>query len=100
MTAIHLPVKVVPGSRHTQIVGKLGNRLKIKIQAVAEDGKANQELVNVLAQELGVSMRQIEIVFGNSSPEKLIQIQPRGAVEAQRIQQVINAWYTQTKGGL
>lgn len=100
MTAIHLPVKVVPGSQSTRIVGKLGNRLKIKIQAVAEDGKANQELVNLLAQEFGVSMRQIDIVFGNSSPEKLIQIQPHGAVEAQRIQQLINAWYTQTKGGL
>lgn len=89
---IHLPVKVVPGSQQTKIIGKLGNRLKIKVQAPPEDGKANREVLEYVAQELGISKLQMEIVFGTSSPEKLLRISTANPEECIRVQQVLKAW--------
>lgn len=40
-----LAVKVVPGSSRDQIVGRLGDALKIKVTAPAEKGKANTAVV-------------------------------------------------------
>ncbi|MEK7540258.1 MAG: DUF167 domain-containing protein [Patescibacteria group bacterium] len=90
--SLSLPVKVVPGSERNEIIGKLGNRLKVKVQAPPEDGKANREVVEFLAQELGVNKQQIQLVFGTSSPEKLLRITPRNLEESTRVQQVLKAW--------
>jgi hypothetical protein len=92
MIEITLPVKVVPGSQNTAVVGKLGMRVKIKVQAPPEAGRANQELVRLLADELGISTRQIELVFGDSSPEKLFKLYAADQAEAARIQKVISRW--------
>lgn len=90
--SLSLPIKVVPGSRQTEIVGKLGNRLKVKVQAPPEDGKANRAVMEFMAQELGVNKQQIELVFGSSSPEKLLRITLRNVEESTRVQQVLKAW--------
>lgn len=90
--SLSLPIKVVPGSQQTEIVGKLGNRLKVKVQAPPEDGKANRAVVEFLAQELGVNKQQIELVFGTSSPEKLLRISTQNPEEYSRVQQVLKAW--------
>ena len=69
-----LNVKVVPGSSRDQIVGWLGDALKIKVMAPPEKGKANEAVVNLLATKLGVSTDDIEVASGDSSPSKVIII--------------------------
>ena len=69
-----LSVKVVPGSSRDQIVGWLGDALKIKVMAPPEKGKANEAVVNLLATKLGVSTDDIEVASGDSSPSKVIII--------------------------
>jgi len=69
-----LKVKVVPGSSRDQIVGWLGDALKIKVTAPPEKGKANEAVIGLLAEALGVSSDDIEIVSGHSSPSKVIAI--------------------------
>ncbi|MFM7075771.1 MAG: DUF167 domain-containing protein, partial [Planctomycetaceae bacterium] len=49
-----LEVKVVPGSSRDQIVGWLGDALKIKVTAPPEKGKANERVVELLAGALGI----------------------------------------------
>lgn len=92
MLDISLPVKVVPGSQTAGILGKLGNRLKIKVQAPPEGGRANQEVMRLVAEELGIGLEQIELVFGGSSPEKLFKITTSDTTEMARIQKVISLW--------
>jgi hypothetical protein len=70
--ACRIAVKVVPGSRSQGIVGPLGARLKIKVSAPPEDGRANQAVAMLLADRLGIPPRQIEVISGHSKPEKLL----------------------------
>ncbi len=69
-----LKVKVVPGSSRDQIVGWLGDALKIKVMAPPEKGKANEAIVELLSLKLGVSSDDIEVVSGHSSPSKIVAI--------------------------
>jgi uncharacterized protein (TIGR00251 family) len=69
-----LKVKVVPGSSRDQIVGWLGDALKIKVTAPPEKGKANEAVIDLLAEALGVSSDDIEVVSGHSSPSKIVAI--------------------------
>lgn len=69
-----LTVKVVPGSSRNQIVGWLGDSLKIKVTAPPEKGRANQAIVALLASTLGVSTDDIQIESGHSSPSKIVAI--------------------------
>ena len=67
-------VKVVPHSSKTAIAGVLGGMLKIKLAAAPEKGKANQALVEFLAETLGVRKNTVKITSGQTSPAKTIQI--------------------------
>ena len=48
--------------------------LKIYLTAVPVDGKANKELLKLLAEKLGVSKSRIEIIKGEKSKEKIIEV--------------------------
>ena len=69
-----LNIKVVPGASRDQIVGWLGDALKIKVTAPPENGKANEAVVTLLAKTLGVRRDTIEIVSGHGSPAKTVNI--------------------------
>lgn len=65
-----LLLKVVPGSRRDEVVGPLGDRLKVKVAAPPEDGRANKAVCELLAGAMGVSARDVSIIAGHASPEK------------------------------
>jgi uncharacterized protein (TIGR00251 family) len=67
-------VKVVPRSSRTAVAGILGGMLKVKLAAAPEKGKANEALVEFLADTLGVKKNAIIITSGHTSPVKTIQI--------------------------
>jgi len=69
-----LRVKVVPGSSRNEIVGWLGEALKIKVTAPPEKGKANEAVIRLLAAALGIATDDISVVSGHSSPAKLVAI--------------------------
>ena len=72
--AVIFSVKVVPRSSKTAVAGVLGGMLKIKLAAAPEKGKANESLVEFLADTLGVKKNSITITSGLTSPVKTIQI--------------------------
>ncbi len=67
-------IKAVPGSSRDQIAGVLGDRLKIKVAAAAEAGKANDAICRALARALNVKASQVTIEFGHTNPEKIMRI--------------------------
>ena len=67
-------IKAVPGASRSQISGLLGDRLKIRIAAPPEGGKANAAICELLAAKFGLKPRQITIESGHASAEKTIRI--------------------------
>lgn len=67
-------VRVVPRASKTEIVGEFGGALKVRIASPPIDGAANTELVKLLSKKFGVSKSDIEIVGGETSKNKRIQI--------------------------
>ncbi len=65
-----LKVKVVPGSSRTRIDGWLGDALKVRVTAKPEKGKANDAVVTLLAETLGIRRQDISISSGGTSPRK------------------------------
>jgi uncharacterized protein (TIGR00251 family) len=64
-------VKVVPGAARSEVVGVLGNRLKVRVAAPAEGGKANRALEKLLKEWLGATV--VEIVAGHSAATKTVR---------------------------
>ena len=66
--------KIVPGSSRTAFCGLLDGMLKIKVSAAPEKGKANQCLVKLVAERLGVKKNAVSIISGQTNPVKHVQV--------------------------
>lgn len=69
-----LSIKAVPGASRDAIGGALGERLKIRVAAPPEGGKANEAICALLARALAVKPRQVTVELGRSSPEKTVRV--------------------------
>lgn len=72
-------IKAVPGARRDEIAGPLGDRLKVRVSAPAEDGRANKAICALLAAAVGVRAGAVAVVRGHTSPEKSLRIRGRTA---------------------
>ncbi|MEY3837585.1 MAG: hypothetical protein RL304_567 [Verrucomicrobiota bacterium] len=70
--ACRLRVKVVPGAARTEVVGRLGAAVKVRVAAPPEGGQANREVCALLADRLGLPLAQVTVVSGPASPNKVI----------------------------
>jgi uncharacterized protein (TIGR00251 family) len=73
-TAIHLKIKVVPGSSRNGIAGWLGDTLKVRVTAQPERGKANAAVEAAIAEALGIPIKSARVVQGKTSPRKVVEI--------------------------
>jgi len=69
-----LDVKAVPGAKRDEIAGPLGARLKIRVAAPPEGGKANKAIRSLIADQVGCRTRDVELVSGETSAEKTFRI--------------------------
>lgn len=67
-------VKAVPGASRDQIAGLLGDRLKIRVAAPPEGGKANASICDLLAKTVGVGKRDVTLESGGTHPEKVLRV--------------------------
>lgn len=77
-----LKLRVVPNARRSEVVGEYGEAIKLKVAAPAVDGKANEALLEYVADQLGVSRRALELVSGEKSRDKAIAIEGLDLSEA------------------
>jgi uncharacterized protein (TIGR00251 family) len=76
---LHLSLKITPGSSKSQIAGieedgSAAARLKIKIAAAPEDGKANACLIQFLSKWLDCPKKDIVLHSGEKSRLKTISV--------------------------
>lgn len=68
-------VKVIAGSSRTALAGVQNGMLRIKVSAAPEKGKANEALVEFLAEKLGVKKKFVRITAGLTSKIKQIAVE-------------------------
>jgi uncharacterized protein (TIGR00251 family) len=79
-----LSVHVQPGARMTEVVGRHGDALKVRVAAPATGGRANEAVLAVVAEEFGLARRDVELVSGQSSRSKRIRLGDLTMVDAGR----------------
>lgn len=77
-----LKLRIVPNAKRNEVTGVHGDALKIKIAAPALEGKANEALIEFVAEKLALHRRDITLISGDKSRDKLIEIAGLDATEA------------------
>lgn len=71
---MYLKVKLIPNASNNEVVGWEGDFLKIRIQGIAEKGRANNNLINYLSKLFKIPKSDISIVKGEVSRFKTLEI--------------------------
>lgn len=74
MPACTLELKTIPHAPRDEIAGWLGDALKVKVHAPAIEGRANDVLLEFLADKLDVHRRDVTLVRGEKSRHKVVRI--------------------------
>jgi hypothetical protein len=67
-------VHVQPRASRTEVAGRHGDAIKVRLKAPPVDGAANEELLRFLAECLGVSSREVQLVRGATSRSKTVAV--------------------------
>jgi uncharacterized protein (TIGR00251 family) len=69
-----LAIKAIPNAPRSEVVGWLGEALKVKVHAPPVEGRANDALCEFLADTLGLPRRAVTVMRGDTSRQKLVRI--------------------------
>jgi uncharacterized protein YggU (UPF0235/DUF167 family) len=78
---VTVKVKARPGSREDAVLGISNGELVVEVRAIAEKGRANDEIARLLSRTLGVPRDSVVLKIGGASPHKVFRL-PRGAEAA------------------
>lgn len=73
-TPMILNIKVLPRSSKNELLKLEDGTYKLKLTAAPVDGEANEALIKFLSKEFGVSKSQIRILKGETSKNKVVEI--------------------------
>ena len=83
---IELQIKVIPRAGRTALAGTRDGALLVRLAAAPVDGAANDALVEVIADALGVPRRHVSLVSGERSRQKRVRVM---GVSGERAGQVL-----------
>jgi uncharacterized protein (TIGR00251 family) len=87
-----LPVRAHAGARRNGIRGEQAGSLQVSVTQAPEKGKANKAIIAVLAKSLSLRKSQIELVAGETSPQKRFLVRGvAGDDLANRLREVLTA---------
>ena len=73
-TGYIVAVHAQPGAKRSEISGLHGERLKVRIAAPPLEGRANEALIEFLAQRLGLPRSKLRVLKGLQGRAKLVEI--------------------------
>lgn len=82
--AVRLRLRVSPGARRAAVVGRHGNAWKVSVSARPERGRANDAVVELLAERLGVPRPDVRVVSGQGARDKVVELAGISLEEAER----------------
>lgn len=69
-----ISVKAIPSSGRREVVGWLDGFLKVKLQTAPEGGKANRELIQLLAKAAACRKGDVKLIGGEKNRVKLVEL--------------------------
>jgi uncharacterized protein (TIGR00251 family) len=79
-----LRVRVSPGSRRAEVVGRHGDAWKVRVASPPENGRANEAVLRLLAETLAVPRARLELVSGHGARDKIVELSGVGPALAER----------------
>jgi uncharacterized protein (TIGR00251 family) len=73
-------LRVVPRAPRSELAGVHGDRLKLRLSAPPVDGRANAELVALLARLFGVPRGRVRLTAGLRGRNKTVEIEAPGTL--------------------
>jgi uncharacterized protein (TIGR00251 family) len=93
-----IALRVAPGAQRAKVVGRHGSAWKLRVTAAPEDGKANEAVVRLLAETLGVPRSDVAIVSGHGARDKVVSLTGLGAAEVEQRLEASIAYGSQDHG--
>lgn len=81
--SVTLAIKAIPNAPRSEVVGWLGEALKVKVHAPPVEGRANEALCDFLAAYLRVPRRAVDVLRGDTSRQKTVRITGLSAADLQ-----------------
>ena len=79
-----LRVRARAGARRTAVEGEHGGALKISVQVPPERGKANDRILRLLSETLGIPLAAVSLAAGHGSRDKIVLVAGLDAAEVRR----------------
>ena len=67
-------LRVSPGAKSAQVVGRHGEAWKVRVAAPPEGGRANEAVVRLLAETLSLPRDAVTLVSGHGARDKIVQL--------------------------
>lgn len=77
-------LRIIPRARKTEVDGVHAGRIRIRLNAPPVNGAANRELCKFLSSRLGVTTRAVQLIRGEKSREKLVEVAGMTKREAEK----------------
>ncbi len=79
MPTIKIAIKVIAGAKENKVAEEVNSdpklrTFKVKVNQVAQDGKANEKVLELIAEFFGVKKKDVRIASGERSRSKLIEV--------------------------
>ena len=81
---IRLRLRVSPGAGRAAVVGRHGDAWKVRVTAPPEKGRANADVVDLIAQSVGVLRPDVRLISGASSRDKVVEVSGLTLEETER----------------
>ncbi len=85
---MRVAIRVRPGATRTRVGGTYGTALVVKVAARAVGGKATEAALAAVAAALGVRRREIRLVSGAMSRDKVVEVDGDVAELTRRIDEL------------
>jgi len=81
---VKLALRVQPGAKRSQLLARMASgEWKVAVAAPPLEGRANEAVVELVSDLLGVKRRQVTVARGASSRRKVVEVEGVSEAEAE-----------------
>jgi uncharacterized protein (TIGR00251 family) len=87
---LRVAIRVKPGASRTRVGGAHGDALVVRVAARAVEGQATEAALLALAGALGVRRREVTLVSGRTSRDKVVEVDTAGDADVAQVTVLID----------